>query len=195
VFYSISNCQDGLRGITFGNFLIKQVVEELAREFAGIKTFVTLSPIPGLRRWLDDARADAADELNLTVDQRKALAILDHDQWARKGDVARRLKALVLPIAAHYLMRAKSMRGTPLDPVARFHLGNGARLERINWLADPSPKGLADSAGIMVNYSYVLKDIERNHEAFAHKGAIAASSAVRGLLRSDNQPLENAVAR
>jgi malonyl-CoA decarboxylase len=195
VFYSISNCQDGLRGITFGNFLIKQVVEDLTREFAGIKTFVTLSPIPGLRRWLDDARADAADELNLTVDQRKALAILDHDQWARKGDVARRLKALVLPIAAHYLMRAKSMRGAPLDPVARFHLGNGARLERINWLADPSPKGLADSAGIMVNYSYVLKDIERNHEAFAHKGAIAASSAVRGLLRSDNQPLENAVAR
>ncbi len=187
VFYSISNCQEGLRGISFGNFLIKQVVEELARDCQTIKTFVTLSPIPGFRRWLDNALVDAADDLKLTNEQRKALAILKHDQWAGKTDAVKKLKPLVTPIAAHYLMRAKTTRGTPLDPAARFHLGNGARLERLNWLADTSPKGLADAAGLMVNYSYILKDIERNHEAYANNGEIAASFAVRSLLRGERQ--------
>jgi malonyl-CoA decarboxylase len=195
VFYSISNCQEGLRGISFGHFLIKQVVEELAREFGSLKTFVTLSPVPGLRRWLAEARADAARELKLSAEQRKALAILEHDQWARRADVAKRLRPLVMPVAAHYLMRAKTARGNPLDPVARFHLGNGARLERLNWLADTSPKGIADSAGLMVNYSYVLKDIERNHESYANNGEVVASSSVRGLLRSDRQALAESGAR
>jgi malonyl-CoA decarboxylase len=195
VFYSISNCQDGLRGISFGNFLIKQVAEELAREFPSVKTFVTLSPVPGLMGWLEQARDDAAAELKLTPEQRKALSLLDYGQWSRKSGLARRLEGLVKPVAAHYLVRAKNARGRPLDPVARFHLGNGARLERLNWLADTSPKALADSGGVMVNYRYILKDIEKNHEAYAATGEVVTSSAVRGLLKADIQPAAEAVAR
>jgi malonyl-CoA decarboxylase len=177
VFYSISNCQTGLRGVSFGNFLIKQVVETLRAEFAGLATFVTLSPVPGLRRW---AEAEAAkDDGGLTAEGRALVSGLRAADWAA---VAERAEALA-GLAAQYLVDAKSPRGGPVDPVARFHLGNGARLERVNPCADASPRGLRDSWGVMVNYLYDLDRIERNHEAFATEGVVTTSSAVRRLTK------------
>jgi len=182
VFYSISNCQEGLRGISFGNFLIKQVVEDLTRAIPSLRNFVTLSPIPGFTAWLE--RAKASQLLNY-LDQTE-LTILDelHGQgWMEDDELVLALQPVVLAAAAHYFLVAKNVQGRPVDPVARFHLGNGARLERINWLGDSSEKGMRESHGLMVNYRYDLKDIERNHEAFAHSGLVAASKPVRSLLR------------
>ncbi|MFP3920533.1 MAG: malonyl-CoA decarboxylase [Dichotomicrobium sp.] len=186
VFYSISNCQKGLSGISFGNFLIKQVVADLEKEMPSLRNFVTLSPIPGFRRWLERARQ--GHELDyLSEQQRAALDIADNDHWWRDEDKAETLRPVLLAACAHYLLLAKSASGMPADPVARFHLGNGARLERINWLGDVSEKGMRESCGLMVNYQYVLKDIERNHEMLVNQGAIAASKAARGhLLTSES---------
>jgi malonyl-CoA decarboxylase len=183
-FYSISNCQSGLRGISFGNFLIKQVVEELARQLPGIKTFVTLSPVPAFGQWLARQRADEASPA-LTHEDRAILAPLDTPEWYRDAAISEPARKAVMAAAAYFFLQGRTSSGRPLDPVARFHLGNGARLERINWLGDVSAKGLKQSNGIMVNYLYDLDHIERNHEAFANKGKVAASSAVRGLLRAD----------
>ncbi len=181
VFYSISNCQKGLSGISFGNFLIKQVAADLQKEIPSLRTFVTLSPIPGFHRWLERART--GHELDyLDETQAEALEIAENHLWWGDEDRAERLRPVLMAACAHYLLLAKSASGMPADPVARFHLGNGARLERINWLGDVSDKGLRESHGLMVNYQYVLKDIERNHEALVNHGAIAASKAVRGLL-------------
>ena len=168
VFYSISNCQDGLRGISFGNFLIKQVVEELGREWPNLSTFVTLSPVPGLRRWALAHR----DELP------KALA----DTVAAAEDGQR--PASLTDLAAHYLLVARHRRGGAVDPVARFHLGNGARLERINRDADASANGQQASWGVMVNYLYDLDTIERNHEAYSTRGEIIAAPPLRRLLKT-----------
>jgi malonyl-CoA decarboxylase len=182
VFYSISNCQDGLRGISFGNFLIKQVVEDLTRAIPSLKTFVTLSPIPGFSTWLERAKASKI----LTYFDPTQLAILDElgsEDWTEDEELAEALRQVVLPAAAHYFLAAKNIQGRPVDPVARFHLGNGARLERINWLGDISAKGMREAHGLMVNYRYDLRDIERNHEAFANSGLVAASKPVRSLLR------------
>jgi malonyl-CoA decarboxylase len=178
VFYSISNCQRGLGGISFGNFLIKQVVEELRRELLKLDTFVTLSPVPGFMKWLQ-----RAPDLPVTEDERALLAHLDTPDWINDAALAAQLRAVVEPLAAHYFLKAKMPRGGPVDSVARFHLGNGARLERIDWLGDLSPKGLRESAGLMVNYLYRLDDIEKNHEAYADHYEIAASSAVKKLLK------------
>ncbi len=186
VFYSISNCQEGLKGISFGNFLIKQVAEELAKEQPSLKTFVTLSPAPHFARWLDRVRADATAGVVKPAD-RTALASLNDPGWIESVKVDGELKATLMALAAHYFLSAKSVDGRPIDPVARFHLGNGARLERINWLGDVSLKGLAEAHGLMVNYRYDLKDIETNHEAYANDGTIAASRGVRGLLRRENR--------
>ncbi|MGE3915222.1 MAG: malonyl-CoA decarboxylase [Hyphomicrobiaceae bacterium] len=183
VFYSISNCQEGLRGISFGNFLIKQVVEELAREQPALKTFVTLSPVPHFARWLDRAVADEAARVVTDAD-RIALQMLSDPGWVDDPDEAETLKPPLLALAAHYFLQARSHDGRAVDPVARFHLGNGARLERINWLGDVSEKGLREAHGLMVNYLYELKDIERNHEAYANDGDVVASRAVRSLLRA-----------
>ncbi len=178
VFYSISNCQKGLRSISFGNFLIKQVVEELRREFDGLTTFVTLSPVPGLRRW---AEREAEDEEGLLgPEQRTRVALLNKDDPAVVDDE-------LLELAAVYLLQARGRRGGALDPVARFHLGNGARLERINAAADLSERGRANAWGVMVNYLYDLKSIEKNHEAYANDGSIAASTAVQRLARSSKR--------
>ena len=177
VFYSISNCQRGLAGISFGNFLIKQVVEELRRELPKLDSFVTLSPVPGFIGWLNSSDA------NLTESERDALALLDGADWPHDPNAAESLRAVVEPLAAQYFLKAKTSRGLPVDPVARFHLGNGARLERIDWLGDTSAKGLRESAGLMVNYLYRLDDIEKNHEAFANQGEVAASSAVKKMLK------------
>ena len=192
VFYSISNCQEGLRGISFGNFLIKQVVEELVREQPQLKTFVTLSPVPHFARWLDRALADEKTEAVTNAD-RVALQVLRDPGWLEDPEEEETPKDTLLALAAHYFLSAKSADARPVDPVARFHLGNGARLERINWLGDVSEKGLREAHGLMVNYRYDLKEIERNHEAYANDGEIAASRAVRTLLRTPPKPKPKAL--
>jgi malonyl-CoA decarboxylase len=181
VFYSISNCQEGLRGISFGNFLIKQVVEELKKEVPSLRTFVTLSPVPGFRSWL--FRALSSGELPyLSEAQRNQLDKLRDQGWSEDEADQDAVQSAILAAAADYLLRAKDRSNRPLDPVARFHLGNGARLERINWLGDTSEKGVRQALSLMVNYRYELRDIERNHEAYINHGSVIASKSVRSLL-------------
>jgi malonyl-CoA decarboxylase len=183
VFYSISNCQEGLRGISFGNFLIKQVVEDLVKERPSLKTFVTLSPVPDFADWLAQVRGEETDGL-MSAAERAQLRALDSPHWVWSAEVAQ-LKPILLRLAAHYFLRAKLDSGRPVDPVARFHLGNGARLERINWLGDTSAKGLREAHGLMCNYRYELRDIEKNHEAYENEGVVAASRQVLAHLKSD----------
>jgi malonyl-CoA decarboxylase len=181
VFYSISNCQEGLRGISFGNFLIKQVVEDLAKELPSLKTFVTLSPVPSFRSWL--FRAFSSGELPYLSETQKAqLNKLREAGWSEEEADQDAVAPAILAAAAHYFLLAKDRSGRPLDPVARFHLGNGARLERINWLGDTSEKGIRQGLSLMVNYRYDLRDIERNHEAYINQGSVIASKSVRSLL-------------
>jgi malonyl-CoA decarboxylase len=177
-FYSITNCQAGLKGISFGNSLIRQVVELLLREMPHLRTFVTLSPIPGLAGWL--AERGAAGDAAAAALAAKAAA----------GDPAlTEAEALSLRrLAAHYLTEAKRRDGKPLDPVARFHLGNGAQLHDLHARADLSPRGLAQSCGAMVNYLYDPAALEQNHEAFAEGGAVAAARGVRALARAAAEP-------
>jgi malonyl-CoA decarboxylase len=182
VFYSISNCQAGLAGISFGNFLIKQVVTELRREFPRLESFVTLSPVPGFRAWLRGPGAAPVAE-----EDRFALEGLDDPKWLADPLEAKRRRKVLEPLAAHYFLEAKNRHGRPLDAVARFHLGNGARLERINWGGDVSDNGMRQSAAIMVNYLYELDDIEKNHEAFANQGVVVASAAVRKLAKGETR--------
>ena len=182
VFYSISNCQKGLAGVSFGNFLIKQVAEELSRDLPQLRTFVTLSPVPGFRAWLNRER-QAAQSTFLSREERDLLAPLAQPAGSEEIDRLARRRDLVEALAATYLVRARNPEGRPMDPVARFHLGNGARLERIRSTADLSPKGLEQSLGVMVNYLYDLNTIERNHEALAERGEIVISSEVRRLAR------------
>jgi malonyl-CoA decarboxylase len=183
-FYSISNTQQGLAGVSFGNFLIKQVVEEITREFPKLSNFVTLSPVPGFRAWLTRER-QAENSGVFNSSDAGALSRLDQPDWFKNPAEAAELRPFLSAIAAHYFLIAKNRRGQPLDPVARFHLGNGAGLDRIDPMADLSEKGIAQSYGLMVNYRYDLDDIEKNHEAYAGAGEIAASSAVKKMLRSD----------
>ncbi len=177
VFYSITNCQDGLRGISFGNFLIKQVAVELQRELPQLSSFATLSPLPGFRQWLERQHVAGIE----------ALAQPGWQQ-AKKSDP---LPVLLQQLCAYYLLHAKQ-GSQPLDPVARFHLGNGARLERINWLGDTSDNGIARSAGLMVNYVYRLDEVERNHELFVNDNRVIASREVEHLARES--PLSAAAA-
>jgi malonyl-CoA decarboxylase len=154
IFYSISNCQDGLRGIPFGNYLIKRVAAQLQEELPHIKTFATLSPVPGFAKWFEETHGKGA-----------------------KVPGAKRLRVL----AAQYLAYARHKSGLPLDPVARFHLGNGARLEAIHANADLSKNGQRQSFGVMVNYVYDLDEIEANHFALTELGTVATSKAVQVL--------------
>jgi len=183
VFYSITNCQRGLAGVTFGHFLIKQVVEEVSREVPRITSFVTLSPAPNFADWLARERANAAS-LALDEGDREALAALDRAGWWRDPALTETLREPLLRAAAWYFLRARNGRGLPLDAVARFHLGNGARLERLDWLGDTSERALAQSHGLMVNYLYDLDYIEQNHEAYAQQRTVVASSAVSRLVRA-----------
>jgi malonyl-CoA decarboxylase len=184
VFYSISNTQRGLGGISFGSFLIKQVVEELRRELPKLEDFVTLSPVPGFMSWLKKAT-----DVPLSDEDRPLLEHLDTPDWWKNVELEGQLRSIVEPLAAYYFLKARSSKGRLIDSVARFHLGNGARLERINWLGDTSLKGLRESGGIMVNYLYRLDDIEKNHEAYANQGTIAASNAVKKLLKGEGRRL------
>ena len=172
-FYSISNCQPGLKNISFGNFLIKQVVQELQAEFPSIKTFVTLSPIPGLERWLGADSGDEAEELtNLKKELKSLSPVLESI-----GENDELIKRTVL----NYLLLAKQGK-YPADPVARFHLGNGAKIHQVHTSADLSEKGISQSRGTMVNYLYDLRYIERNHEQYVMEGEIDYNDKLKSLL-------------
>ena len=198
IFYSISNTQTGLRGVSFGNFLLKRVVEDLKRDFRRLTTFATLSPIPTLRRWVDKnpdiwAQAFGGDMVErvarqvgskgIAVDSIDAIRkLLADDAWIGNARLARALQPGLTRLAARYFLNAKS-GDRPYDPVSRFHLGNGARIERINYLADTSPNGLKQSFGLMVNYLYDPDAIETNVEAFSRAGVVATSGTVRRAAR------------
>jgi len=169
IFYSISNCHRGLAGVSFGNFLIKQVATNLKQRFPQLKTFSTISPAPGLRRWMVSA-ASADDEMAQLL-----------GQFDGGADEAARAK--LETYAAQYFLQQKNSRGEPLDPVSRFHLKNGALLERINILGNPSSKGMEGSLGTMVNYVYDLSRVEHNHENYVQQNKIACSSQVKKLLK------------
>ncbi len=187
VFYSISNCQKGLRKVSFGNFLIKQVVEELARELPQIRTFVTLSPIPGFIQWMK-SHLENSDENGLGLSEEEdILTAIESGEWRDAEEIPDPMKNALLSLAAAYLTRPKNQDDRALDPVAQFHLGNGARLERLNWAADNSTKGLAQSVGMMVNYLYERDEIEKNHQSFEN-GKIVASSRIAKLSRSSPIP-------
>jgi len=175
IFYSITNCQEGLRGVSFGNLLIKQVAEDLGREFPRLKTFATLSPIPGFRRWLAGVSKEQPEVRTL-------LARLDSGRWFDDHAVAADTQRQLVRLCSYYLIHAKQGRD-PLDPVARFHLGNGARMERLNWLGDISEMGMRRSAGLMVNYVYRLDEVERNHEVYARDRQVVASRRFEVLAR------------
>lgn len=196
IFYSISNTQRGLSGISFGSFLIKQVVDELQKEYPKLKRFATLSPIPGFRRWLDETLA--AGEIPLPAQARKALRdgsgeeaeaellrrALSTPCWYRHTPCEESVKPALQALCAYYLLNEKRHDGKRArDPVAHFHLSNGARMQRLNWLADTSAKGIASSAGMMINYLYRLDRIERFHEDYTGEGRIAASSTITSLLK------------
>jgi malonyl-CoA decarboxylase len=182
VFYSISNCQRGLAGVSFGNFLIKQVVEDINREMPKLSTFVTLSPVVNFASWLKRERA-AETSSALSEADKTALAAIDNPTWWQNAATADQVKDTLMRAAAWYYLRGRNPRGLPVDAVARFHLGNGARLERIDWLGDTSDKAMAQGHGFMVNYLYDLDDIEKNHEAFAEGRTVVAASGVQRLLR------------
>jgi malonyl-CoA decarboxylase len=188
VFYSISNCQTGLRGISFGDFLIKQVVDELSRDLPELDTFVTLSPVPGFGQWLSGQLKEADGGLLSPEDKAALSAGLDGDRWTHDRDHAAQVRPHLLRAAAVYLLRAKARGGKPLDPVARFHLNNGASLYRINFLADTSARGLGEAHGLMVNYQYKLDEIEANHERLARDGHVAASPEVQRLAAGNGHP-------
>ncbi|WP_349606738.1 MULTISPECIES: malonyl-CoA decarboxylase domain-containing protein [Cupriavidus] len=191
IFYSISNAQPGLRGVSMGEFLIKRVVQQLLVDHPRLKTFATLSPIPGFAGWMEKRLADPAARAALPAELRRLLdsAATPADAIYRAllqevdGDLPRQpaLQAWLKAECARYLLREKSGRH-PLDPVGRFHFSNGACLGQINWLADTSRRGLRQSFGLMVNYLYRLKEIEANHQAYACDGSLAATSEVERLL-------------
>jgi len=189
IFYSISNTQDGLRGVSFGDSLIKRVVETLKAEFPQLKTFATLSPIPGFRSWLqknataqlerldDKAREELGRAAGFEpVTAAHFLAAAESPLSLKPGSP---VQQMLMRCAAQYLGR-ETVQGKPLDPVARFHLGNGARVERLNWAGDPSPKGIKQSYGLMVNYLYDLKRLDKHREGLA-SGRIPVASAVSNL--------------
>lgn len=201
IFYSISNTQAGLSGISFGNFLIKRVVDLLTAEFKGLKAFATLSPIPGFRHWLDKQWDTPLEEDGeptfLTPAERKTLAglpvtsgefgkfqtLLELSGWHDNPQFVKVLKHPLTRLCAQYLVEEKRAGNRARDRVAHFHLSNGARVERVNWLANTSPEGLAQAFGLMVNYRYKLDDIEANHEAYTGEGRVCTSASVRSLLR------------
>ena len=195
IFYSISNCQQGLAGISFGDFMIKRVVDALAADLPRLKVFATLSPVPGFRAWLAREAAaapgslllpserTALEEVDAAVKTQDLSTLLERPDWHTNPQLLAALREPLLRLCGRYLTRERARSGRALDPVAHFHLSNGARVERLNWLGDVSEKGLEQSAGIMVNYLYRLADIEANHEAYRGEGRVAISTAVRNLAR------------
>jgi len=195
IFYSISNTQRGLQGISFGDHLIKAVVQQMNHELPQIQAFATLSPIPGFRKWLAAQEEDGL-RMALSEEEEERLRefstaeslpevlaeLLSSPDWWRQEPVAKALEAPLVRLCLRYFLD-KDAKGQPHDPVARFHLRNGARLERINWLGDLSSRGLKQSAGLMVNYRYLPDEIEKNHEAFVGKGTIVLGTDPRSQAR------------
>ena len=186
IFYSINNCQKGLRGISFGNFLIKEVVAELQRDFPSLSTFSTLSPVPGFARWL---RSDTSGISEVSCAS-WAIPLFMDPEW-RVEDADDLERETLMQLCTHYLVDTKARDDHPLDPVARFHLGNGARLEQINWLADSSARGRKQSFGIMVNYLYQLDELEKNHEAFHERGQVLTGVPLDPFLPKKNQKISS----
>jgi malonyl-CoA decarboxylase len=194
IFYSISNAQSGLAGVSFGSFLIKRVVEALAADFKNLKQFATLSPIPGFGAWLEQRLVQEGTAILLPAEQRELTAVL-HDEtailqalrdariWYKESAIEEVVREPLMRLCASYLTQAKQGKYAR-DRVAHFHLSNGACMERINWRGDTSPKGLSQSAGMMLNYLYKSSDIEKNHEAYTGDGKIRTSSGFRALLKT-----------
>ena len=198
IFYSISNTQTGLRGVSFGNFLLKRVVDDLKRDYPRLDVFATLSPIPSLRHWAEKHPAAWAHAFNsedieriaryntdneiLIASAEDVRKLLENDCWCSEPRLTRALRPGLTRLASRYLLTAKS-DNRPYDPVARFHLGNGARIERINFQADTSVRGLEQSYGLMVNYLYGPDSIEANVEAFSANGEIACAASIRRAAR------------
>ena len=193
VFYSISNTQKGLRGISFGNLLLKRVIEDFRHDLPRLQVFATLSPLPGFRKWLDQALAEGRAILP-EAEMAKFAAVLGHPQpgtaladalarpeWLTDARFGGALRELLEKLCARYLLLEKS-GDQPLDPVAQFHLNNGARVSHLFWLADPSPRGMRQSYGLMASYRYDLAEVEENHERFLRDGQIAAARRVQRLL-------------
>ncbi len=178
IFYSISNCQDGLKGISFGNFLIKQVVDSISNEMPHIKKYCTLSPIPKFMKWLQKDYLKRGS----TILSRSELKLISTKEWFLGASNRRILRSKLTKLCAQYLCQEKK-RNRPYDPVTRFHLGNGAEIEKINWEADLSPRGLNQSAGLMVNYRYNPARIISNHESYVNDGRIALSGRVKRLIQ------------
>jgi malonyl-CoA decarboxylase len=201
IFYSISNTQKGLLGISFGHFLIKRVADDLSHEFPNIVTFATLSPIPGFGKWLAGVLSGESEDV-LVEEMREATAacadrlhvpplleeILATKAWWRDEEAASCLREPLERLCARYFHAVRG-DGAPLDPVERFHLGNGARIERLNWLGDTSEKGMRQSCGLMVNYLYKIEDIEKNHERYVTERRIASAAPIKELLKEP--PREN----
>ena len=196
IFYSISNAQKGLAGISFGNFLIKRVAAQLSQEFPTLKTFATLSPIPGYMGWLRKALMEEELELAEPTEQRSLkeiaetaapngslLSLIKDNQWIKDESLTQALQSPLTRLAAHYLTEQKG-RDTKRarDPVAHFHLSNGAIIEKLNWMGDKSGNGLTQSAGLMVNYLYDLDRIDENHEAYSGAGKITVSPEIKNLI-------------
>ena len=199
VFYSISNAQRGLDGISFGNFLIKTVVEKLSVETPNLKTFATLSPMPGFADWLNEQIEFSQDDL-LKQSEKKSLAEytsystsadilkdlipkLNLKEKEQKKQLFKELEAPLTRLAAEYICIARNKRGRAMDPVAHFHLSNGASVYRLNWAADTSSKGMAQSFGLMVNYEYKLKEIQNNSSAYEAEQKVAASGLIKNILK------------
>jgi malonyl-CoA decarboxylase len=177
IFYSISNTQTGLRGVSFGSFLLKRVIDDLKRDFPKLASFATLSPLPSMAGWIKrNPEVLASVGIDLTLEE------LQTGEWAQQTTHLRNLRQPLQKLGARYLVEAKSGK-RPYDPVARFHLGNGALIERINFLADTSAKGFQQSCGLMVNYLYDLDQLEDNVETFAADGDVVMTAAVRRLAR------------
>ncbi|HXQ50448.1 MAG TPA: malonyl-CoA decarboxylase [Stellaceae bacterium] len=195
IFYSISNCQRGLTGISLGDFLIKRVVDQLAAELPHLRTYATLSPIPGFRAWVEKHLAGDGEDI-LTPSERKLFdalpidpaerqlrSLLARNGWHKDDAFAQAVRGPLLRLAARYVLHEKTPAGRALDAVAHFHLSNGARVERFNWRADLSAKGLQQSYGVMVNYLYRLADIEANHEAYTGEGRVSAATPILRLVK------------
>lgn len=181
IFYAITNCQDGLRGVPFGSFLVKQVAEDLGKKLPHIKRFATISPVPVFRKWLAEKAGDAQSNPKLAPLGR-VLAKMESAAWIDDAAARADLQRYILPLGAYYLLNARE-NGEALDPVARFHLKNGARLERINWPGDTSTAGVDRSAGLTVNYVYRLPEIERNYEMYTRERKVPCSREVEALAK------------
>ncbi|GAA1680535.1 MCD, Malonyl-CoA decarboxylase MCD [Mycolicibacterium murale] len=177
--YSINNALDGLAGVSFGSFLVKQVIEQVSIQLPHLRQFVTLSPIPGFRHWCE-ARALDDTAVGVLVDELATIDDVDQLDEAH----AERIRARLLPVVARYLVDERREDGRPIDPVARFHLGNGAAAWRLNWPANPSPEAWRQSYGAMVNYRYEPEQLERRHEDFVQRGSVAVSGPLQRLRAS-----------